>query len=65
MTELTCALCGGPRSKKSTSGFCRRNPECNRKAQAVADARCNIGKSSKITPQAIELATEHGLTLAC
>lgn len=34
-----CKLCDGPVSKRSTSGFCRRNSECKRKAQAVADAR--------------------------
>jgi 5-methylcytosine-specific restriction endonuclease McrA len=34
-----CQGCGGPVSKRNTSGFCHRTPECKRKAQAVADAR--------------------------
>jgi len=43
MPEVTlaaaCQLCGGPVSKKNTSGFCRKNPECAKKSQAVARAR--------------------------
>ena len=39
MDERTCQLCSGPISKRNTSGYCSQNPECKRKAQAVADAR--------------------------
>ncbi len=51
MTEVTlaaaCKLCGGPVSKKNTSGFCRKNPECKRESQRVADARYQASHPGK------------------
>lgn len=43
MTEVTlavaCLLCGGPVSKKNTSGFCNQTPECKRNSQRIANER--------------------------
>lgn len=34
-----CQLCGGPVSKRNTSGFCHQTPECKRKSLAAANDR--------------------------
>lgn len=39
ISPAACQLCGGPVSKKNTSGFCNRNPGCKRKGQLIANAR--------------------------
>lgn len=38
-SPAACQLCGGPVSKRNTSGYCSRTPECKHKGHGVAVAR--------------------------